>query len=153
LKSHDRLHAILLELGKERRLKIRRFRSGPDFAPNSAPMVECAFGLWSPHELGKDLGAILKNPLLPDGLTTHEEVRNGHECTRHGSASGSWVPATSFRHDGRFIHLRSHHGSVSSSGYCRCLLCLDKTGKTPRRHERQNVGLLPETAQFLFIYF
>ena len=34
-----------------------------------------------------------------------------------------------------------------------CLLRLDKTRKTPRRHERQNVGLLPATTEFLFIYF
>jgi hypothetical protein len=136
LKSHDRLHSILLELRKEKRPEIRRLRSGPNLTPNSAPIVECAFRLAYPRELGKDLGAILKNPLLPDGLTTYEEVRNGHECSQHGSASGSWFPATSFGYDGRFTCLRSHHGSLSSSRDCGCLLCLDETGKTPRRHER-----------------
>jgi hypothetical protein len=128
--------------------QIRRLRSGPNFAPNSASIVECAFRSACPRELGIDLGVILKNPLLPDWKIISQEVRNGHECSQHGSASGSRVPATSFRHDGRFTCLRSHHGGLSSSRHCGRLLCLDKTGKTPRRHERQNVGLIPQQPNF-----
>jgi len=96
----------------------------------------------SPRELRKDLSPILKNPPLVDSRMLVHEVRNGHECTQQGSASGSWIPTTCLRYDGLLIHLRSHHGSLSSSGDCGCLLRLDKTGKTPRRDERQSVGLL-----------